>query len=209
LRNPAFEEVSVLRLHRLLRWQGAILGVLAALAAPASAVDVGDQAPDFSLYDLDGQARQLTDYRGNVVILYFFGHNAGICTEFARSLQGLYDRFWSEGVEVIGIDCWDGSTEQVDRFRDASEASYPLLLAGSGAAADYDLSYNSTLVLNTRGYIRYLAPGPDASAFDPDAIESAVEAALQEGDNDREATWGVIKSIYDRSKRALLALSGR
>ena len=34
-------------------------------------VEVGDLAPDFSLYDIDGQEHTLSDYLGNVVYLVF------------------------------------------------------------------------------------------------------------------------------------------
>ena len=39
-------------------------------AAPAVlAVDVGQAAPDFTLNDIDGQARKLSDYKGKIVVL--------------------------------------------------------------------------------------------------------------------------------------------
>ncbi len=191
---------------RTLRWwQSLILAALAAgTAVTSGAVQVGDRAPDFSLYDLDYQVRKLSDFRGNAVVLYFLGHNAAVCLESARILQDMYSRYRTDGVKVIGIDCWDGTLDDVRYFRDMTGADYVILLGGSSVARVYDLSYNSTLVLNRRGFVRYLAPGPDDSAFDPDAIEMAILAALEEQEEDVETTWGVIKSLYERSKSALL-----
>lgn len=198
------KEVPVLHMRRHGWWQWLIFAVLLAETAVASnGVRVGDRAPDFSLYDLDSRVRKLSDFSSTVVVLYFFGHNAGICVEFAGVLQEIHNRYRGDGATVIGVDCWDGTMDQVRYFRDTSGADYTLLLDGSSVARNYDLSYNSTLVLNRRGIIRYLAPGPDESAFDPNAIESAIVAALEEQEADVETTWGTIKSLYERSKAAV------
>lgn len=187
---------------RRLRWWLSLM--LAALTAGATAasngVQVGDRAPEFSLYDLDHQVRKLSDFRGNAAVLYFFGHNAAICLESARDLQDMYRRYRADGVNFIGIDCWDGTIDEVRDFRDNSGAEYPILLRGLGVARVYDLSYNSTLVLNRRGIIRYLAPGPDETAFSLDEIDTAIRDALDEQEEDVETTWGVIKSLYERSR---------
>jgi peroxiredoxin len=47
-----------------------IAGLL--LTLPALAVEVGQEAPDFSLKDLDGKAVKLSDLRGHVVVLEWF-----------------------------------------------------------------------------------------------------------------------------------------
>jgi peroxiredoxin len=53
-----------------LRTTLAIAGLL--LAFPALAVEVGQEAPDFALKDLDGKAVRLSDLRGHVVVLEWF-----------------------------------------------------------------------------------------------------------------------------------------
>ncbi len=42
------------------------------LVSPAWSVGVGDPAPDFSHYTLDHGAISLSDYSGQVVLLFFF-----------------------------------------------------------------------------------------------------------------------------------------
>jgi hypothetical protein len=48
-----------------------ILAAVAAIASPSAraAAGVGLQAPDFSLTDINGQVRKLSDYRGKTVVL--------------------------------------------------------------------------------------------------------------------------------------------
>ena len=40
---------------------------------PLLAIDIGDSAPDFTLTSHDGNTVSLSDYRGKVVHLFFFG----------------------------------------------------------------------------------------------------------------------------------------
>jgi len=46
----------------------------AALARPARAIEVGQAAPDFTLFDVNGVPHTLSDLRGNVVLLAFVGY---------------------------------------------------------------------------------------------------------------------------------------
>lgn len=53
------------------------MGLLAALTAAdarAAAVQPGDTAPDFTLSDAGGTSRTLSDFRGQLVLLWFFGY---------------------------------------------------------------------------------------------------------------------------------------
>lgn len=42
------------------------------LATPATALDIGEPAPGFSLPGSDGQQHQLAEYRGRTVVLAWF-----------------------------------------------------------------------------------------------------------------------------------------
>jgi peroxiredoxin Q/BCP len=53
---------------------------------------VGEQAPDFTLTDENGQAVSLGDYRGKRVVLYFYPKSfTGGCTMQACSLRDGYE----------------------------------------------------------------------------------------------------------------------
>ncbi len=56
---------GLLALALLLAWQS---------AAPAL-VKTGEQAPDFTLQQLDGAQVSLSDFRGKVVLINLFGYN--------------------------------------------------------------------------------------------------------------------------------------
>lgn len=64
----------------------------------------GDMAPGFTFTDHTGAARNLTDYRGRKVILYFYPKdNTPGCTIEACSLRDDYEDLRARGYEVIGV----------------------------------------------------------------------------------------------------------
>ena len=67
-------------------------------------LDLGTQAPDFTLPDQNGDMRSLSDFRGQKVVLYFYPKymTAG-CTKQACAFGDLYPQFREKGAVVIGI----------------------------------------------------------------------------------------------------------
>lgn len=67
-------------------------------------IPAGTQAPDFSLPDENGDLRRLSDYRGKVVVLYFYPKDdTPGCTTEACGFRDRYQDYEKAGVPVIGI----------------------------------------------------------------------------------------------------------
>lgn len=65
---------------------------------------IGTQAPDFTLQDQNGEARSLSDFRGQKVILYFYPKDMTPgCTKQACGFGSLYPQFLEKGAVVIGV----------------------------------------------------------------------------------------------------------
>ena len=65
---------------------------------------IGTQAPDFTLFDKDGNAVSLSAFLGKRVVLYFYPRdNTPGCTRQACAFAGAYKEFEARGVVVIGI----------------------------------------------------------------------------------------------------------
>ena len=65
---------------------------------------IGTQAPNFTLFDKNGNAVSLSDFLGKRVVLYFYPKdNTPGCTRQACAFASAYDAFREKGVEVIGI----------------------------------------------------------------------------------------------------------
>lgn len=67
-------------------------------------LEKGTKAPEFSLPDENGEIKNLSDYKGKKLILYFYPRdNTPGCTKQACGFANLYPQFSEKGVEIIGI----------------------------------------------------------------------------------------------------------
>ncbi len=67
-------------------------------------LEIGMQAPDFTLNDQNGNPISLSDFLGKKVVLYFYPKdNTPGCTRQACAFAGAYHAFREKGEEVIGI----------------------------------------------------------------------------------------------------------
>ncbi len=67
-------------------------------------LNVGMQAPAFTLLDKDGQEVSLESFRGKKVVLYFYPRdNTSGCTKQACAFGAHYGDFQEKGAVVIGV----------------------------------------------------------------------------------------------------------
>jgi peroxiredoxin len=84
-----------------------VVGVLALSAGAALAgVEVGRPAPDFSLPDTNGQAHQLSQYKGKWVVLEWYNPDCPFVRKHygAGNMQALQKEFTAKGVVWLSID---------------------------------------------------------------------------------------------------------
>lgn len=67
-------------------------------------IAVGEQAPDFTLRDQDGEKASLSEYRGRKVLLIFYpGDFSPVCGDQLSVYQEVKPEFEAKGVELVGI----------------------------------------------------------------------------------------------------------
>ena len=67
-------------------------------------LEIGMNAPEFTLSDKDGNAVSLSDFAGKKIVLYFYPKdNTPGCTRQACAFAGAYEGFKAKDVVVIGI----------------------------------------------------------------------------------------------------------
>ena len=67
-------------------------------------LEIGAKAPDFTLFDKDGNAVSLSDFVGKKVVLYFYPKdNTPGCTRQACAFAASYEAFKSLDAVVIGV----------------------------------------------------------------------------------------------------------
>jgi len=67
-------------------------------------IAVGEQAPDFTLRNQDGEKVSLSDYRGRKVMLVFYpGDFSPVCGDQFSIYQEVKPEIETQGVELVGI----------------------------------------------------------------------------------------------------------
>lgn len=95
-------------------------------------LEIGTNAPEFSLPDQNGEVHALRDYKGQKVILYFYPKDmTSGCTSQACSFRDLYPQFREKGAVVLGVS--KDTVESHKRFEQAHGLPFTLL-------SDTDLS---------------------------------------------------------------------
>ena len=71
---------------------------------------VGDNAPDFSAKDENGESINLIDYKGKKVVIYFYPKdNTPGCTMQACNIRDNYDAILKEDIVILGVSADDGA----------------------------------------------------------------------------------------------------
>ncbi|MDX1601006.1 MAG: redoxin domain-containing protein [Anaerolineales bacterium] len=97
------------------------------LSQQLGTLEVGSEAPEFSLQSVAGESVELSSYRGQVVFLNFWATWCGPCRVEMPTLQTYYDRYRDEGFTVFGVNAGEDQA-QVEAFQQELGITFPLLL---------------------------------------------------------------------------------
>ena len=118
-------------------------------------LEVGMQAPDFTLRNLNGNLQGLSEFKDKVVILNFWATWCAPCLEEMPAFEKLYRRYRSQGLTVIAVSLDKGDTSKVEKFVDEHSLTFPVLLDLDGIAERIYPSFTIpfTYVIDKRGRI--------------------------------------------------------
>ena len=86
----------------------------------------GDKAPDFTAKDQNGQTVSLADFKGKIVILYFYPKDdTPGCTAEACDFRDNYQSLLSKGFQVIGVSTDDEKSHK--KFVSKYSLPFPLI----------------------------------------------------------------------------------
>lgn len=126
----------------------------------------GSTAPDFSLTSLDGKTHKLSDYKGSVVVVNFWGTWCEPCTREMPAIQSQYEKWKDRGVQVLALNL-DESPITVQSFVKQNQVTFPVLF-------DKDLNmrnryrvigYPTTFFINKDGKIDTIAASEMQESF--------------------------------------------
>ncbi|MBI5959523.1 MAG: redoxin domain-containing protein [Chloroflexi bacterium] len=114
---------------------------------------VGLRAPDFTLPLISGEEVSLSDYRGKVVLLNFWGVWCGACVDEMPYLQEAHET--RDDVVILAVDFGDSLTD-LQAWIDEHDYTFPVVHDASGDVnARYGIwGYPTTLMIDRDGLIR-------------------------------------------------------
>lgn len=129
-------------------------------------LQVGDNAPDFSCADQDGNQHTLADYAGKKLILFFYPKaSTPGCTAEACNLSENFSELQKQGYEILGVSA--DSPKRQSNFKNKYEFPYPLLADEDKAVIqafgvwgpkkfmgkEYDGIHRTTFVIDEQGVL--------------------------------------------------------
>ncbi|MBN1517732.1 thioredoxin-dependent thiol peroxidase [Candidatus Sumerlaeota bacterium] len=96
---------------------------------------VGQQAPEFALKDQHDKIHRLSDYRGKLVVLYWYPKDSTPgCTKEACGFRDQIEEFKQMETVVLGVSILD--TQSKAEFAEKYQLSFPLLADEDHAVAE-------------------------------------------------------------------------
>ena len=148
-------------------------------------LEAGQDAPDFTLPDQDGEELTLSDLRGETVVLYFYPRaDTPGCTIQACGVRDRGADYSKAGARVIGVS--PDEVADVKKFADKFDLDFTLLADADHAVADaygawgeksmYGKKYmgvqRATFIISPDGKIAHVIPKASPKTHDDEVLEA-------------------------------------
>jgi len=146
-------------------------------------LDTGEDAPEFTLPNQDGETISLSEFEGQRVVLYFYprAHTSG-CTIEAKEFRDAHDGFRELDAVVLGIS--NDAVDDLADFREKHDLPFDLLSDEDGAVArqyesygtvemvgeEHEIAFRNTYVIGPDGTIEAAFEGVDPSGHAEDVL---------------------------------------
>ena len=148
-------------------------------------LDIGTQAPDFTLPDQDGNPVTLSDLRGQTVVLYFYPKaDTPGCTTQACGVRDHLPDYTAAGARVIGVS--PDPVKAVKKFHEGQNLNFTLLADEDHAVCEkygvwgektmYGKKYwgaqRATYIIDADGVIRHVIPKVSPKTHDEEVLKA-------------------------------------
>lgn len=144
----------------------ALSATVAFAAAPTYEL-LGHEAPDFALHAVSGGNVRLSEHRGEVVVLSFWGSRCPPCRAELAALDKSLATYRSAGLQVYGINVDDDQSRALD-FAHGEAVSFALLLdPEKNVSRSYQVdNLPMTVLIDRSGVVRHVMRDYNAKAQD-------------------------------------------
>lgn len=128
-------------------------------------VQLGENAPEFTLTDTNGNTFSLSDFRGKVVVLDFMATWCGPCEEEISDLKVVQQNFGND-VVIISIDVDTSETiGELETFKDEHGATWRFAIDTANISPEYGVTAIPHLVIiDKNGNVRFTHIGTTSSS---------------------------------------------
>jgi peroxiredoxin Q/BCP len=156
-------------------------------------IEVGQEAPDFSLPTDNGEQVKLSRWRGQPIVLYFYPRDdTPGCTKEAAAFRDQGQRMKALGATVIGVSTDDVASHQ--KFRDKHGLNFPLLADTEHRVAETYGAWRekvrngktslgiqrSTFLIDAGGVVRKVWKNVNVDGHDQEVIKALEQLAAGE-----------------------------
>jgi peroxiredoxin len=127
--------------------------------------DYAIKAPDFTLRTVQGELFKLSENRGKVIMLNFWGTWCGPCRREIPDFNKLHAKYQKDGLKIVGITITSGSVKNILDFMNDWDMEYTVLTdidnnETQKVTSDYGRAIGkpitgipTTLIIDKEGYI--------------------------------------------------------
>ncbi|WP_312125097.1 thiol-disulfide oxidoreductase ResA [Lysinibacillus boronitolerans] len=123
-------------------------------------IQVGENAPNFELVDMNGKKHNLSEYKGQGVFLNFWGTWCKPCEREFPIIDKYYQEYQDEGIQVLAINIAE-TDFTVNQYIERKGLTFPVLIDNSKSVMN---AYNikplpTTVLVNPEGKIEKIITG--------------------------------------------------
>ncbi len=139
----------------------------------------GFLAPDFSLQTPEGETVNLSELRGQAVLVNLWATWCPPCRSEMPAIQKLYEEYKDQGFEVLAVNMtYQDDPQAVVPFAQENNLTFPILLEENGEMAGrYELrSLPSSFFINRAGFVQEVVIGGPMSEV---LLRTRIESILR------------------------------
>ncbi len=135
-------------------------------------------ATDFTITLMNGESFQLSEQRGNVVLMNIWATWCGPCADEMPDFVDLYEKYRDQGLMVLGVSIDEQGRSVVKPFMEKFNVTYPIVIDDGTIMDKYGptMGIPTTYIIDKQGDLRYFSVG----ALTKQELEPRLKELLEE-----------------------------